>query len=199
MTADFNSFDSPYTTSENQGSILTRSSAFNPAAEQLNAEKIYGINNPSQPLPQQQVHTPMQNSTLTVESMAENMNVPVGDNQSLPQNSLADDNINPVLQIQNLYNRSFDSEFVDNSNISPINIPGLSAVNSDKITNLNEFLKTQIGSRVSVDFLIGADTIISKSGYLVAAATDFIAINELNTNDVTTCDFNNIKFIRFFY
>ena len=49
------------------------------------------------------------------------------------------------------------------------------------------------------DFLVGSNTIVTKSGYLLGVAANYILINELDTNDLTTCDFYNIKFIRFYF
>lgn len=72
-------------------------------------------------------------------------------------------------------------------------------VTRESIRYLNGFIRTQIGRRVSIDFLIGSNTIETKSGYLLAVAANYILINELDTNDVTACDFYNIKFIRFYY
>lgn len=63
----------------------------------------------------------------------------------------------------------------------------------------NGFLRTQIGRRVTVDFNIGTGTAVQKSGYLLGVAQDYILINELDTNDITSCDYYNIKFIRFYY
>lgn len=72
-------------------------------------------------------------------------------------------------------------------------------VTRESIQYLNGFIRTQIGRRVSIDFLIGSNNIETKSGYLLAVAANYILINELDTNDVTACDFYNIKFIRFYY
>lgn len=72
-------------------------------------------------------------------------------------------------------------------------------VTRESIQYLNGFIRTQIGRRVTIDFLIGSNTIQSKSGYLLAVAANYILLNELDTNDVTACDFYNIKFIRFYY
>lgn len=72
-------------------------------------------------------------------------------------------------------------------------------VTRESIQYLNGFIRTQIGRRVTIDFLIGSNTIESKSGYLLAVAANYILINELDTDDVTACDFYNIKFIRFYY
>ncbi len=63
----------------------------------------------------------------------------------------------------------------------------------------NGFLRSQIGRRVTVDFLMGANNLVQKSGYLLGVAQDYIILNELDTNDITTCDYYNIKFMRFYY
>ena len=72
-------------------------------------------------------------------------------------------------------------------------------VTTESLQYLNGFLRTQIGRRVSIDFLVGSNTIVTKSGFLLGVASNYILINELDTNDLTTCDFYNIKFIRFYY
>lgn len=72
-------------------------------------------------------------------------------------------------------------------------------VTAESLQYLNGFLRTQIGRRVSIDFLVGSNSIITKSGFLLGVASNYILINELDTNDLTTCDFYNIKFIRFYY
>lgn len=72
-------------------------------------------------------------------------------------------------------------------------------VTPESIQYLNGFIRTQIGRRVTIDFLVGSDNLVSKSGYLLGVAQNYILINELDTNDITTCDFYNIKFIRFYY
>ena len=72
-------------------------------------------------------------------------------------------------------------------------------ITPESLQYLNGFMRTQIGRRVSIDFLVGSNTIVTKLGYLLGVASNYILINELDTNDITTCDFYNIKFIRFFY
>lgn len=72
-------------------------------------------------------------------------------------------------------------------------------VTPESIQYLNGFIRTQIGRRVTIDFLVGSDNMVSKSGYLLGVAQNYILLNELDTNDITTCDFYNIKFIRFYY
>ena len=72
-------------------------------------------------------------------------------------------------------------------------------VTSESIQFLNGFIRTQIGRRVHVDFLVGSNTMTSKEGFLLGVGANYILINEIDTNDITACDFYNIKFIRIFY
>lgn len=72
-------------------------------------------------------------------------------------------------------------------------------VTAESIQYLNGFMRTQIGRRVQVDFLIGNNEIITKDGYLLGVGANYILLNEIGTNDITACDFYNIKFIRFLY
>lgn len=72
-------------------------------------------------------------------------------------------------------------------------------VTRQSLQYLNGFIRTQIGRRVTIDFLIGSNNLTSKTGYLLAVAQNYLLINELDTNDVTACDLYTIKFIRFYY
>lgn len=72
-------------------------------------------------------------------------------------------------------------------------------VTAESIQYLNGFIRTQIGRRVQVDFLIGNNEIVTKDGYLLGVGANYILLNEIGTNDITACDFYNIKFIRFLY
>lgn len=72
-------------------------------------------------------------------------------------------------------------------------------VTADSIQYLNSFMRTQIGRRVTVQFLIGSGSLIEKSGYLLAVGANFILLNEAGTNDILSCDFYTIKFVTFYY
>ncbi len=72
-------------------------------------------------------------------------------------------------------------------------------VTAESIQYLNGFIRTQIGRRITVTFLVGSNLIEEKSGFLLGVGANYILINELDTNDLTACDFYNIKFIRFYY
>ncbi len=72
-------------------------------------------------------------------------------------------------------------------------------VTPESIQYLNGFIRTQIGRRITVTFLVGSNLIEEKSGFLLGVGANYILLNELDTNDLTACDFYNIKFIRFYY
>ncbi len=72
-------------------------------------------------------------------------------------------------------------------------------VTAESIQYLNGFIRTQIGRRIQVQFLMGNAELIEKDGFLLGVGANYILINEIGTNDITACDFYNIKFIRFLY
>lgn len=72
-------------------------------------------------------------------------------------------------------------------------------VTAESILYLNGFLRTQIGRRVKVQFLIGTNTFLDRSGTLLGVGVNYIVINETDTDDIVACDFYNIKFITFYY
>ncbi|NLM11447.1 MAG: hypothetical protein GX213_11860 [Clostridiaceae bacterium] len=61
------------------------------------------------------------------------------------------------------------------------------------------FLKTQIGRHVKVEFLIGMNMFVDREGILILVGTDYIIIQETETDDYLLCDIYSIKFIRFYY
>lgn len=72
-------------------------------------------------------------------------------------------------------------------------------VTGESIQYLNGFMRTQIGRRIEIQMLVGSDTLVTKEGFLLGVGANYILINETNSNDLTTCDFYNIKFVRYFY
>lgn len=61
------------------------------------------------------------------------------------------------------------------------------------------FLQTQIGRQVKVEFLIGMNMFVDREGILIRVGTDYIIIQETETDDYLLCDIYSIKFIRFYY
>ncbi len=72
-------------------------------------------------------------------------------------------------------------------------------VTSADIRYLNNFMRTQIGRLIEVNFVIGGETMMRVAGYLMGVGDDFVLINEYGTNNVTACDYYNIKYVRIFY
>lgn len=70
---------------------------------------------------------------------------------------------------------------------------------AESIEFLNGFMRTQIGRRVRVEFLIGTNTFTDKAGTLLSVGANYILLREANSDDLLACDFFNIKFITFFY
>lgn len=61
------------------------------------------------------------------------------------------------------------------------------------------FLQTQIGRHVKIEFVIGTNMLIDREGDLVKVGTDYVIIQETETDDYLLCDIYSIKFIRFYY
>ena len=73
------------------------------------------------------------------------------------------------------------------------------AVNEQSLQYLNGFLLTQIGKRITAEFLIGSNTIESRTGTLIGVGANYILLSEFPSNNILSCDFYSIKFIRFYY
>ena len=73
------------------------------------------------------------------------------------------------------------------------------SIPAESLQYMNGFLRTQVGRPVQVDFLVGTNSIVTRSGILLAVGANFILINETETDDILACDFYNIKFVRFCY
>lgn len=72
-------------------------------------------------------------------------------------------------------------------------------ITPESMQYLNGFMRTQIGRRVEVEFLVGSNNTEIKSGFLIGVGANYILLNDITTNDLITADFYNIKFMRFFY
>lgn len=68
----------------------------------------------------------------------------------------------------------------------------------DDINFTQGFLRTQIGKRVKVDFLIGTNMIIDKEGTLMKVGVSYIVLREINTGVMLMADIYSIKFVEIF-
>jgi len=57
------------------------------------------------------------------------------------------------------------------------------------------FLRTQIGRRVRVEFLIGTNNLTDRTGTLVAVGASYILIRPIDSDDLMMCDMYSIKFV----
>lgn len=92
---------------------------------------------------------------------------------------------------------------------TPLTPPGL---NSNQFVNGNQvpqtvqstmftpgFLRTQIGRRVRVEFLIGTNgPMVDRIGTLLGVGASYILIRPIDTDDVLLCDIYSIKFVTFY-
>jgi hypothetical protein len=60
------------------------------------------------------------------------------------------------------------------------------------------FLRTQIGKRMRVEFLIGTNNLTDRSGTLVAVGASYIIIRLVDSDDLMLCDIYSIKFVTIF-
>ena len=61
------------------------------------------------------------------------------------------------------------------------------------------FLKTQIGRRVKIDFLIGTNMFVDREGTLLSVGINYVIIQEAETDDLLLCDLYSIKFVKIYY
>lgn len=57
------------------------------------------------------------------------------------------------------------------------------------------FLRTQIGRRVRVEFLIGTNNLTDRTGTLVEVGASYILIQPIDSDDLMMCDIYSIKFV----
>jgi hypothetical protein len=91
------------------------------------------------------------------------------------------------------------------SGMNPSDLAPITALNqpmpitTQSLQYINGFLRTQIGKKVTVDFLIGTGTLVDKTGTLLGVGANYIVINEIETDDLLICDFYSIKFVKVYY
>ena len=57
------------------------------------------------------------------------------------------------------------------------------------------FLRTQIGRRIRVEFLLGTNLLTDRTGTLVAVGASYILIRPIDSDDLMLCDIYSIKFV----
>ncbi len=83
---------------------------------------------------------------------------------------------------------------------NPLLPPGYQeTITYNNLQYMNGFLRTQIGRRCEVEFLIGSNEVVSRTGKLLGVGLNYILLQDMQTDDVVACDFYSIKFVRFYY
>lgn len=57
------------------------------------------------------------------------------------------------------------------------------------------FLRTQIGRKVRVEFLLGTNLLTDRTGMLVAVGASYIILRPVDSDDLIMCDIYSIKFV----
>lgn len=81
--------------------------------------------------------------------------------------------------------------------ITPLTQPA--AVTLESLQYFNGYLRTQIGRKVTVDFLIGTNTFIDKTGTLLGVGANYLLLREIESDDLLICDFFSVKFVTVYY
>jgi len=83
--------------------------------------------------------------------------------------------------------------------INPLLPPEIATtLDYESLLYMNGYLRTQIGTYVQADFLVGSTNIQRVIGKLIGVGLNYILIQDLQTNDITACDFYNLKFLKTF-
>lgn len=60
------------------------------------------------------------------------------------------------------------------------------------------YLKTKIGKKVRISFLLGTNTFQDRTGTLLDVGISYVVIQDIDTNTQTLCDIYSIKFVTFY-
>lgn len=137
-------------------------------------------NNINHNIQDQMITSNLRNNTLTTNNTTGNNSMP---DQMISSNLR--NNLNPSL----VYNN------INNPICSPID--QTCTITQDDIQYMDGFIGMHIGRGVNIDFLIGNNNLIQKSGNLVGVGRDYILITEFGTDDIIACRLDDIRFITF--
>lgn len=62
--------------------------------------------------------------------------------------------------------------------------------------DMRSFLQQQVGKNITIQFLIGADSLVEQTGTLVGVGKNYIVLREAETGKLLICNFDDIKFVR---
>jgi hypothetical protein len=85
-----------------------------------------------------------------------------------------------------------------NAPIAPIFPLGQGTPIESDINYTQAYLRTKIGSKVKIEFLIGTNMLVDREGTLLDVGISYLIIRETETDDELLCDIYSIKFVRFY-
>ncbi len=172
-----------------QGAVLLPQNSDAVGNKPIDVDKYYNISNPQNSSIAQPYAIPL------VESISEStmFGSPSQAMQSRAISS-ADEESGAEYQSYGMSNASLESQAKVIQNTESSAVTG--TLNSVAPKGFQEFVRTQLGRKVIIDFLIGNE-IIPKTGYLLGVAKDYILISEDGSGDMTACDIKDVKFIKF--
>lgn len=82
----------------------------------------------------------------------------------------------------------------------PQTVPGeISPMTTQDMMYTPGFLRTQIGSDVRIEFLIGTNSTTDRIGKLVGVGTSYVLLRLQETDDILLADLYSIKFVTFYH
>ena len=101
--------------------------------------------------------------------------------------------------INNMLPSGLNFSGISPSNTAPVSPSAVSAAPVLQNPGYTQaFLKTQIGKRVRIDFLIGTNTLIDRGGTLEEVGISYVVLRDNETNDKVLGDLYSIKFVTIF-
>lgn len=77
-------------------------------------------------------------------------------------------------------------------------VPGPAPQTTENIMYTPGYMRTQIGRRAKVEFLIGTNLFLDKTGTLEAVGANYIILKESGSDGLLLCDLYSIKFVTFY-
>ncbi len=133
-------------------------------------------------------------------------NSPLNANNIVPSRQSSSSNQNrandPIsLGSQNLAQNFTPARVVSNGSNQVNDLASPECINcqSENTQTLVSLAQSQIGKNTTIEFLLGENTLIEKTGTIVSVGENYILLNEAGTRNLVACDLKNIKFIYFEY
>lgn len=160
----------------------------------VDLNQLYGIDEAMNvPQPMAESLNDYSNKKVTETNRAQNSM----ENQNFSQNTALRGGINFLEDMQGLNQPQQQEQTFPTSRSSLVNQRDDSNQNENiKLTgDLQSFLQQQVGKKVSVQFLIGANSMVEQAGTLVGVGSNYIILRE-NNGELLICNTDELKLVR---